>query len=146
MQLYWIAALAFGIIIAIFAVQNSEPATVTFLWLRVDNLVISVWILISATLGALVTVLFGLGRELRMRLAGRRSRRTIRALEQRVAELESKIGQFERDNADLHEKLTLAERAANHVIAAAGETLPQGRSAAALPGEPPDPRLPPPRR
>jgi lipopolysaccharide assembly protein A len=67
MQTYWIAALAFGILVAIFAVQNSMPITVGFLWLSMENVAVSVVILVSAALGAVITGLFGLGREVRYR-------------------------------------------------------------------------------
>ena len=37
MQIFWTAALIFGIIIALFAVQNSSPTTIRFLWMYAEN-------------------------------------------------------------------------------------------------------------
>ena len=101
MQVYWLAALGFGIVIALFAVQNSAPVAVRFLWLAIEDVPISVLVLICATLGALVTLLFGLGREVRHRIALRSSRREARSLERRVAELETTIQQLETEKAEL---------------------------------------------
>ena len=41
MQIYWTAALVFGIIIALFAVQNSSPTTIRFLWMSAENVPVS---------------------------------------------------------------------------------------------------------
>ena len=101
MQVYWIAALGFGIVIALFAVQNSVPVAVRFLWLAIEDVPISVLVLICATLGALVTLLFGLGREIRHRIGLRSAHREARALERRVAELETAVQQLETEKAEL---------------------------------------------
>ena len=45
-------ALAFSIVIAIFAVQNTTPVGVQFLGFRADTVAVSVLVLISAALGA----------------------------------------------------------------------------------------------
>src|SRR5688500_5818197 len=105
MQLYWIFALIFGIAIALFAVQNSMPVPISFLWIRVEDVAVSVLVLICATLGALVTFLFGLGRELRLRMSRRSSRRAVRSQEQRIAELEATAQQLEREKIELQARL-----------------------------------------
>ena len=101
MQVYWIAALAFGIVIALFAVQNSSPTTIRFLWFSAEGVAISVLVMICATLGALVTLMFGLGREVRLRWSRRSVRRTAEALERRVAELEKSVEQLTTEKAAL---------------------------------------------
>jgi lipopolysaccharide assembly protein A len=105
MQIYWIAALGFGIVIALFAVQNSAPVPIRFLWMGVEDVPISVLVLVCATLGALVTFLFGLGREIRMRMAGRSSRRTVRSQEQQIADLQATVQRLELEKADLQGRL-----------------------------------------
>jgi uncharacterized integral membrane protein len=101
MQIYWTAALAFGIIIALFAVQNSSPTTIRFLWLSAENVPVSVLVMICAALGALVTVMLGLGREVRLGWGRLRSRRTIAAHEKRIAELEQAVEQLGTEKAAL---------------------------------------------
>ena len=111
MQIYWIVALAFGILVAIFAVQNSMPITIGFLWLSMENVAVSVVILVSTALGALITGLFGLGREFRYRLRGRSSRRAVQAREQQIADLEQTVERLTRERAEVQARLDVYERA-----------------------------------
>ena len=143
MQINWIAALGFGIVIALFAVQNSAPVAVRFLWLAIDAVPISVLVLICATLGALVTLLFGFGREIRHRISLRSTRREARALERRVAELETTIQQLETEKAELRGRWEAYQGQADPLGPAEG--LP-GRSdpLPLSPSDDPSP-LPPPR-
>jgi uncharacterized integral membrane protein len=101
MQTYWIAALVFGIIIALFAVQNSSPTGVHFLWLSAEGVPVSVLILICAALGALVTGMLGLGREVRHQFRQRAQRRAVTAHEKRLAEVTAERDQLSQDKATL---------------------------------------------
>ena len=94
MQAFWIAALAFGIVIALFAVQNSAPTPIRFLWISPEGVALSVLVMICAALGALVTLMFGLGREVRLQWSRRSARRTVAAHEKRIAELEQIVEQL----------------------------------------------------
>ena len=142
MQLYWIFALIFGIAIALFAVQNSMPVPVSFLWIRVEDVAVSVLVLICATLGALVTFLFGLGREIRLRMSRRSSRRAVRSQEQRIAELEAAAQQLEREKIELQARLDALQGTTPVVEQPATEALPAASERLSLPpGERPgDPR------
>jgi putative membrane protein len=135
MQVYWIAALGFGIAIALFAVQNSTPVPISFLWFGVEAVPVSVLVLICAALGALVTGLFGLGREIRMRVSRRSSRRTVRAQEQRIAELENDVGRLEREKAELQGRLDALQGRTGETAAerGPGEALPASHSPLPLP-------------
>ena len=108
MQVFWTAALIFGIVIALFAVQNSSPTTIRFLWLSAENVAVSVLIMIAATLGALVTLMFGLGREVRLQWSRRSIRRAASAHEKRVRELEKAVEQLTTEKAALQADLDLA--------------------------------------
>jgi uncharacterized integral membrane protein len=108
MQIFWTAALIFGIVIALFAVQNSSPTTIRFLWLSAENVAVSVLVMICAALGALVTLMFGLGREVRLGWGRRRSRRTIAHHEQRIAELEKSVEQLTAEKSALQTDLDVA--------------------------------------
>ena len=72
MQLLWIASLVFALIIALFAAQNTTPVSVSFLVWRTEGMPTSILVLASAVLGALLTYLLGLARDLRQRVAQRR--------------------------------------------------------------------------
>jgi uncharacterized integral membrane protein len=101
MQAFWIAALAFGIVIALFAVQNSAPTTIRFLWISAEAVPLSVLVMICATLGALVTLMFGLGREVRLQWSRRQALRSVTAHEKKIAELEKTVEQLTTEKAAL---------------------------------------------
>ncbi|TAK24413.1 MAG: DUF1049 domain-containing protein [Chloroflexota bacterium] len=63
-----VAALLFAVGIAVFAVQNTTAVPVQFLGWRTDAVAASVLVLLSAALGAVVTLLLGAAREVRLRL------------------------------------------------------------------------------
>lgn len=117
MQIYWIAALVFGIIIALFAVQNSSPITLRFLWFSAEGVAVSVLVMISAALGAMVTLMFGLGREVRLGWGRLRARRAHGALERRLAELEKSVEQLTAEKAALQSQVDAS--------AATGGALPR---------------------
>ncbi|MCC7367939.1 MAG: DUF1049 domain-containing protein [Chloroflexi bacterium] len=101
MQGFWIAALAFGIVIALFAVQNSAPTTIRFLWISAEAVPLSVLVMICAALGALVTLMFGLGREVRLQWSRRSARRMVSTHEKRIAELEKAVEELTAQKAAL---------------------------------------------
>jgi uncharacterized integral membrane protein len=105
MQTYWVAALVFGIVIALFAVQNSAPTAVRFLWFSAEGVPVSVLILICAALGAIVTVLLGLAREVRLQLRRRSARRTIDAQEKRLVALAAERDQLASEKAELQSEV-----------------------------------------
>jgi lipopolysaccharide assembly protein A len=141
MQLYWIFALIFGIAIALFAVQNSTPVPISFLWVRVEDVAVSVLVLICATLGALVTFLFGLGREIKLRMSRRSSRRAVRSQEQRIADLEAAAQQLEREKIELQARLDALQGTTQPVEQPGPEALPAASEPLSLPsGERPDAR------
>ena len=105
MQIYWVLALLFGIVIALFAVQNSAPTTIRFLWFSAEGVAVSVLVMICAALGALVTLMFGLGREVRHQVSRHSARRTVRSHEKRLAELEAAVEQLTREKAALQSEL-----------------------------------------
>ncbi|GAC1317015.1 MAG: hypothetical protein NVSMB2_10320 [Chloroflexota bacterium] len=82
-------ALAFSIVIAIFAVQNTTPVAVSFLTFRADTVAVSVLVLISAALGAGAMLLLGLAREVGLRLRHRSVANQLKQSQARVAELEA---------------------------------------------------------
>ena len=142
MQIFWTAALIFGIVIALFAVQNSSPTTIRFLWLSVEDVAVSVLVMICAALGALVTLMFGLGREVRLGWGRRRSRRTIAGHEKRLAELEKSVEQLTAERAALQTELDVATGKAPRYEAIPVESpaVRPGADQSALPGAEPPPR------
>jgi len=144
MQIFWTAALIFGIVIALFAVQNSSPTTIRFLWLSVENVAVSVLVMICATLGALVTLMFGLGREVRLGWGRRQARRAIAAHEKQIADLEKAVEQLTAEKAALQADLDVATGKAPRYEAVPVEPPSVGPASerAALPGSDAPPTRP----
>src|SRR4051794_24157810 len=91
MQLAWLGALALAMIVAIFAVQNTAPVTVSFLVWNVSQAALALVIVVSVALGALFTVLLGLPRTVRMQWRARRLRNHLAAQDRRIVELEAEL-------------------------------------------------------
>jgi putative membrane protein len=88
-QLTVFLALAFSIVIALFAVQNTTPVAVQFLTFRADAVAVSVLVLISAALGAAAMLLLGLAREVSLRWRHRAVAQALKTAQARVAALEA---------------------------------------------------------
>jgi putative membrane protein len=82
-------ALAFSIVIAIFAVQNTTPVEVRFLTFSADAVAVSVLVLISAAFGAAVMLLLGMYREVHLRWRHRSVSQQLKAAQTRISQLEA---------------------------------------------------------
>ena len=88
LQLAVFLALAFSIVIAVFAVQNTTQVDISFLFFQA-RAPVSILVLVSAALGAGVMLLLGTAREVRIGLRTRRLGRQLRAAETRIQQLEA---------------------------------------------------------
>ena len=88
-QLIVFLALAFSIVIAIFAVQNTTAVDVVFLGFRANQVAVSVLVLVSALFGAAAMLLLGVAREVRLRLRHRAVTQQLKAAQARVSQLEA---------------------------------------------------------
>lgn len=89
MQIGVILALAFSILIAVFAILNNEIVVINYLFGKAPVSVVIV-ILASALLGALVVGLFSLVARVKQGLALRDQQKRFTALEARLAELQER--------------------------------------------------------
>jgi lipopolysaccharide assembly protein A len=81
-------ALAFSVVIAIFAVQNTTPVPVSFLTFRSDAVAVSVLVLVSAVFGAAAMLLLGMAREINLRWRHRAVAQQLKTAQARLAALE----------------------------------------------------------
>jgi lipopolysaccharide assembly protein A len=88
-QVIVLLALVFSVVIAIFAVQNTQPVDVRFLGFVAPNVAASVLVLVSAAFGAVAMLLFGIAREVPLRWRHRGVSQQLRQAQARVAELEA---------------------------------------------------------
>lgn len=91
LQITVFVALAFAILIALFAVQNPLGVNVQILAWSLQNIAVSVLVLVSAALGAGVMLLLGAARELRLRLRHRAMSQQLKAAEARIRTLEGTV-------------------------------------------------------
>jgi len=82
-------ALAFSVVIAIFAVQNTTPVTIWFLTFHVDEVPASVLVLVSAVFSAAAMLFLGLAREINLRWRHRAVSQQLKTAQARVATLEA---------------------------------------------------------
>jgi uncharacterized integral membrane protein len=88
-QLIVFLALAFSIVIAIFAVSNTDPIKISFLTFQSPPVAAAVLVLISVALGASAMVLLGISREISLRWRHRGTAQQLKAAQARIAELEA---------------------------------------------------------
>jgi lipopolysaccharide assembly protein A len=88
-QVIVILALLFSIVIAIFAVQNTQAVTVRFLTVSAEDVAVSVLVLIAAALGAVAMLLLGIAREVSLRWRHRAVAAQLKATQARLSQLEA---------------------------------------------------------
>jgi uncharacterized integral membrane protein len=91
-QLNVFLALAFSIVIAIFAVQNNQVVSVQFLSFHFDGVAVSVLVLISAAVGAATMLLLSVAREISLRWRHRAVAQQLKVAQARVSELQAAQG------------------------------------------------------
>ena len=93
MQRAWIAALLFAILVALFAVQNTTPVSVSFLFWSANEVAVALVIVVSAAVGALITLLLGAPAMVRGQLRRLAYRRERREFQRRIGELQAELEQ-----------------------------------------------------
>jgi uncharacterized integral membrane protein len=95
LPLYLILTLAFAVVIALFAVQNTASATISFLTWHVDSMPVSVLVLIAVAAGAAMALLLGAPHELSSRLRHHSTRQHLKAAEDQNTKLQTRVHELE---------------------------------------------------
>jgi len=66
MQIYFVIALIFAVLVAIFAIQNSAPVHVQFLFWEIQRISQVLVILGAAAIGALIVLFMGTGKQIKL--------------------------------------------------------------------------------
>lgn len=90
MQIWFLLSLLFSILVAVFAVLNSNVVPIKLYWIDYQ-LSQSLVILISAILGAMVAIFLGVFSKVKSSLKIRELNLTVNSLEQKVIELNNQI-------------------------------------------------------
>jgi uncharacterized integral membrane protein len=93
----WIIALALGIILALFAVQNQETVPMSFF--GIHSLDLPVWSLVvgSAAVGAVMVSIISLVDRLRLYLGGRHNRKVLTEHKRMIVERDNRIHELEQE-------------------------------------------------
>ncbi|GAB4208774.1 MAG: hypothetical protein OHK0022_38830 [Roseiflexaceae bacterium] len=94
-----ILGLLVGVLLVIFGVQNTQPVFISFLGLTSGGMSLSLVIMISAVIGALLASLVSLSD--RVRQVRHHEEKPDPAAANRVAHLEARVADLERENAAL---------------------------------------------
>ncbi|WP_099191373.1 LapA family protein [Tepidibacter mesophilus] len=107
MQLGFIISLIFAILVALFAVQNSGSVVISFLFAEF-NISQALVILISAALGAIIVMLLGFIKQIKLKLKIKEQSKKIKSLEEENKLCNNKIEEFE-NNLDEKKMDTLED-------------------------------------
>jgi uncharacterized integral membrane protein len=99
--LIFIPLLLLALLLVLFGVQNTQVVSVRFLNYSVENLSVSLVIVIAAICGALLVALLNIWSGIQRTLRGRRAARERSDLETRNRELQKRVAELERENQAL---------------------------------------------
>ena len=103
MQIFLFFALAIAILAILFAVQNNEPATVSFLaWEFKGSLALILLITLAA--GALISFFASMPNNIRIRWAVRTQRKKMNEMEASLAEQKAKLEEAEKKTEEAEVK------------------------------------------
>ncbi|NLC77844.1 MAG: LapA family protein [Clostridia bacterium] len=87
-QVYWIVAFIFALIVAVFAIQNAEVVNIRFLRWQFESISLVLVIIGSAAVGAFLFFILGTIKQVTMTLRLKEAEGKIRKLESQLAELQ----------------------------------------------------------
>jgi uncharacterized integral membrane protein len=96
-----IVMLVVAILLVLFGAQNTQLVSVHFLMIDTGYVSLSLVIVISAVIGAVLASLIGVWGSIRRGFRGRRANQQKADLEARRVDLETRVAALERENAEL---------------------------------------------
>ncbi|HHW08115.1 MAG TPA: LapA family protein [Clostridia bacterium] len=88
-QVYWVTALLFALMVAVFAVQNAETVNIRLLYWQFQDISLVLVILGSAAVGALLLFILGSIKQFSLMLRLKEAENKIRKLENQLKELQA---------------------------------------------------------
>jgi uncharacterized integral membrane protein len=110
MQFYFVVALIFAVLVAIFAIQNSTPVDVEFLFWEVKNISQVLVILGASAIGALIVLFMGAGKQIK--------------LIWQVRQLTQQNNQLQKESEELKQKLQISQDKEEKELEKTGDTPP----------------------
>lgn len=132
MQVVVVVGLIFAIIIAVFAVQNTQAIPVNFLMFTTEPIPVSVVVLVSAAVGAFALFVLGMWRTVRSSLTIRSDRkriaeqdRALQELQQAHARAQESVKQLQRENEALKARTAAGPAPTSPAPGPATQSMPQ---------------------
>ncbi len=97
MQIWFIASLVFAVLVALFAVMNSDPVTIRFFWAK-HEFSQAIVILGSALIGAIIVGLLSMFQYFRLGFKKRELQNTIKRLEKEKEEFLTRESETNKGN------------------------------------------------
>ena len=120
MQIYLVGALIFALLVAVFAIQNTNPVDIRFLTFQIKEISLVLVILGSALIGALVVFLLGAVKQIGSYRQIKDLKRDNKKYADEIKQLKSKLDSLEND-ADKDNKTEIMETTDERVLAEASE-------------------------
>jgi putative membrane protein len=109
LQLYLIGGLIFSFLVAIFALWNSTEIIIRFPFLGEFTTSQALVIIGSATLGALITMIFSLIKNFKLNFQIKKQTKTIRDYEQIIDKMKKQIEEKEMEEKNLYVYCTIRD-------------------------------------
>src|SRR5213594_1682503 len=93
----WLVALLLGIVLALFSVENQQPATINVLGASYQNIPIWVVMLASAALGALMAIVISLVDRVRWYMASRFTKKVLTEHKKMIMQRDDRISELEQE-------------------------------------------------
>jgi uncharacterized integral membrane protein len=103
MQIFFFFGLVIAILAILFAVQNNDPATVSFIAWEFEGS-LALILLIALAVGALISFLISLPNNIKVRWAVRTQRKKINELETGLADQKAKLEEAQKKTTEGQEK------------------------------------------
>lgn len=100
MQWKFILSLVLALLVAIFAIQNSDPVTVSF-FITTRQISQALIILLSTVVGAIIALSLGLMKQFAMSKKIKEKEKSIRSLETEVSSLKIENEELKKNNPDM---------------------------------------------
>lgn len=93
MQVYLVLALLFSLCIAVFAVQNASQVNINLFFWQLNNISLVLVIFGSALIGALVAGLFGIVKQIKLRINANKFKTLVDEQQQQIVCLQNELEQ-----------------------------------------------------
>lgn len=127
MQFVFILVLIICIIVSLFAIQNGYPVDIDLFFVQFHQVSQSIVILLSAAFGAIVALLFGIGRTLKGKKDIRKMKKDLKSIETEMTSLKNAIESKDNEIEKLSVQTDTVEKDKLSILDTKNELLEENR-------------------